>query len=83
MISVQRQIVRAHVVYLSRPRVDVAGWDDEVGVVSELAQLVAGSHLLQITRADHTRPRSDTGAPDNASSGGLQRRRQQYSANVL
>jgi len=75
LISVQRQIVRAHVVYLSRPRVDVAGWDDEVGVVGELAQLVAGSHRLQITRVDHIRRRSDTGSLDNARSDGLQRRR--------
>jgi len=57
LVSVQRQIVcpcpRLDVVYLGRPRVDVAAWDDEVGVVSELAQLVAGSHRLQITRVDH------------------------------
>ena len=63
LVSVQRQIVcpcaRLNVVYLGRPRVDVSGWDDEVGVVSELAQLVAGSHRLQITAIDHcqTTPR--------------------------
>ena len=79
LVSVQRQIVcpcpRLDVVYLGRPRVDVAGWDDEVGVVGELAQLVAGSYHLQITRVDHICRRSDTGALDNAGSDGLQRRR--------
>ena len=75
LVSVQCQIVcpsRLDVVYLGRLRVDVGGWDDEVGVVGELAQLVAGSHRLQITRVDHICRRSDTGALD-AGSDGLQR----------
>ena len=46
-----------------------------VGVVGELAQLVAGSHPIQITRVDHICRRSDTGALDNTGSDGLQRRR--------
>ena len=76
LVTVQRQIVcpcpRLNVVYLGRPRVDIAGWDDEGGVVGELVQLVAGSHLLQITRIDHICHWSDTGALDNAGSDGLQ-----------
>src|SRR5664279_4371697 len=61
--SVQRQVVipcpRLDVVELGRPRVDVVCRDYKVGVVSELDEVVAGSHGLQVACIDHICRRSD------------------------
>ena len=77
--TVQCQVVRPcprlDVVDLGGPRVDVAGRNDEVGVVGELDELVSGGHRLQVARISHVRRRPDARPLDDACCDVLQRRR--------